>query len=61
MAIEAYPVKFEIMDEGECLAKVETFDVSAATVKIDTCVDDKSWPELSAKIQECLVLMRLGE
>ena len=61
MAIEAFPVKFEIFEEGEILASVETQGEGAAAVTIKAWVDAKSWPELSAKIQECLVLMRLGE
>jgi hypothetical protein len=56
---EAFPVKFEIHLDKEPAATVEVQDECCATVKIDAWVSEKSWPELSAKIQECLVLMKL--
>lgn len=57
--IEAFPVKFEIFDKSkELMATIEAQDECCATVKIDAWVCDKIWPELSAKILECLVAMR---
>jgi len=58
--IEAFPTKFEIYDDAKnALATIEARDECCAEVKIDTWVNPQSWQEISAKILECLVAMRL--
>lgn len=63
MSIEVYPVKFEAYDPEfkTGVFSIEAMDECCATVKIDTPVCDRSWPEISDKILECLVALRLGE
>lgn len=58
--MKACPVTFEITDDAdELLAIVDCFDASSATVEIKTVVSRHTWPELSAKIAECLSAMQL--
>jgi hypothetical protein len=58
--VKAFPTKFEIYDDiKEAMASVEAQDECCAKVKIDALVSAKDWPDLSARIQECLVAMEL--
>lgn len=59
MTIELYPIKVEGYDDQEPVFLLEALDDSAATVRIDTCVNAKNWPELSAAILTALKMMRL--
>lgn len=56
--MKVFPVKFEITDDSHLLlAVVDLLDTSSATVDIKTVVSRSIWPELSAKIAECLAAM----
>lgn len=57
--MEIYPVKLEIYDEDLPAAKVETFDNCDAHIEITMTVNAESWKELSEKIQEALISMKL--
>ena len=57
--MEIYPVKLEIYDEDLPAAKVETFDNCAAHIEVTMLVSAASWKELSNKIHEALLMMKL--
>jgi len=57
--MEVYPVKFEAYDCDMGVFQVEQFDEGAATVKISSVVNVALWDEISVKIRECLVAMKL--
>lgn len=64
--MNVYPVTFEAYenedgDVGDLVFKVSTEDSSTASVSINTVVDVARWDEISAKVRECLVQMKLGE
>ena len=64
--MNVYPVTFEAIeneygDQGDLVFKVEAQDSGCATVSIETSVDVAKWDEISAKVRECLVQMKLGE
>ena len=63
MTIEIYPTKFEAYDADfkTAVFSIEALDECCATIKIDAAVCDKSWPEISNRVMECLVALRLGE
>lgn len=57
--MEIYPVKLEIYDEDMQAAKIETFDCCAAHIEVTMLVNAASWKELSEKIHEALISMKL--
>ena len=60
MTIEVYPVKFEACEDNDKIVfTVELFDAASAEVEIKTLVTASSWDEISSKIKECLVAMKL--
>ena len=59
--IKVYPTSFEAWDIGFPMFKINTDDGECANVRIDIGVTVESWKEISDKILECLVAMRLGE
>ncbi len=61
MTLTSYPVKYEIYDDAEPMAKVETQDEGAASVEITGWVSADTWPELAEAIRLALVEMKLGE
>jgi len=61
MTLKSYPVKFEIYELDETMAKVEAKDEASAKVEITGWVNEKIWPELAEAIRLVLVEMKLGE
>jgi len=61
MTMKSYPVKFEIYELDEPMAKVEAQDEDAAKVEITGWVNAKTWPELADAIRLALIEMKLGE
>lgn len=57
--MEIYPVKIEIYDDDLPAAKVETFDNCDAHIEVTMLVTAASWKELSEKIHEALISMKL--
>ena len=57
--MNVYPVKFEAYDDTEPLFKVEMFDEDGATVTISSVITVELWNEISPKILECLLAMKL--
>jgi len=61
MTLKSYPVKFEIYELDEPMAKVEAQDEDAAKVEITGWVNEKTWPELAEAIRLALIEMKLEE
>ena len=61
MTLKSYPVKYEIYEHEEPMAKVEAQDEDAAKVEITGWVNEKTWPELAEAIRLALIEMKLGE
>jgi hypothetical protein len=61
MTLKAYPIRFEIYDDGEenILAVVESLDVGAARVEIKTGVTIGLWRELHQAIEKAIDSMEL--
>ena len=57
--MEIYPVKLEIYDEDMPAAKIETFDNCEAHIEVTMLVNATTWKELSEKIHEALISMKL--
>lgn len=57
--MKVYPTKFEAMDDGDSLFRVEAFDEATAHVHIDTVVNVASWDVIAPRIRECLAAMEL--
>jgi len=58
--IEIFPIKFEAYNEFGQLFKVEQFDEQSAKIEITEVVSASEWPEISAKIHDCLKQMKYG-
>jgi len=61
MTLKSYPVKFEIYEHEEPMAKVEAKDEASAKVEITGWVNEKIWPELAEAIRLALIELKLGE
>ncbi len=61
MTLTSYPVKYEIYEGAEPMAKVEAQDEGAASVEITGWVCAGTWPELAEAIRLALIEMKLGE
>ncbi len=61
MSIEVIPVKIEGYDAEmkEGVFTVVAEDEASATVTISRCVNVEAWDEISAKVREALVMLKL--
>jgi hypothetical protein len=58
--MKMYPTRFEIVDAGDALGKVEMFDEMCATVSIRDCAFTlESWREFSSLVEDALIKMDL--
>lgn len=56
--MKSFPVKMEIYDAVlEAVATITCFDEGGAEIKIAAMINPHNWPEISAEIAKCLVMM----